>query len=90
MNQQPSNHRPAHRGCALVTAMTNPLLGILVAAPAACFAQDARDWDPARNLALKKPVSFLPLPIYSLTAAGEVDAIDLTDGALSRRADQHI
>lgn len=41
------------------------------------------DLDPAQNLALGKPVSYAPAPNYGLTRAGDTDAADLTDGALS-------
>jgi len=51
-------------------------------------AQEARDADPRQNLALGKPALYLPAPDYGLTAEGDSDAQDLTDGRLTERADQ--
>jgi len=42
------------------------------------------------NLAAGKPVRFLPPPNYALTARGETDELDLTDGALCARPDNHL
>lgn len=41
------------------------------------------DLDPAQNLALGKSVIYAPPPNYRLTAAGDTDPTDLTDGELS-------
>ncbi|MFA7231699.1 MAG: hypothetical protein WC071_10550, partial [Victivallaceae bacterium] len=38
-----------------------------------------------KNLALGKKVTFSKMPTYKLTAKGETDAADLTDGELSSR-----
>ncbi|MBM3501187.1 MAG: hypothetical protein FJX74_21260, partial [Armatimonadetes bacterium] len=54
----------------------------------ATHAQDARDLDPGSNLALGKPVTYLPTPDYGLTAEGDTDGQDLTDGKLTQREDQ--
>jgi hypothetical protein len=48
------------------------------------------DLDPQRNLALGKPVVYLPAPNYANTMRGDTDTADLTDGQVSRRADQRI
>jgi len=42
------------------------------------------------NLALGKKVLFSPTPNYGLTAKGDTDSTDLTDGKLSKREDQRI
>ncbi|MFH1922770.1 MAG: hypothetical protein ABIP48_23140, partial [Planctomycetota bacterium] len=46
--------------------------------------------DGRENLALGRPVVFVPSPAYSLTHRGESDATDLTDGKLTGREDQKI
>ncbi|HJN14770.1 MAG TPA: hypothetical protein QGH10_04740, partial [Armatimonadota bacterium] len=53
-------------------------------------AQEARDTDPAQNLAFGKPVTFLPAPNYSGTAKADTDETDLTDGRLTEREDEHM
>ncbi|NLB95044.1 MAG: hypothetical protein GX785_04970 [Armatimonadetes bacterium] len=53
------------------------------------FAATQTAADP-ENLAAGKPVRFLPPPNYALTAKGETDALDLTDGALCARPDNHL
>ncbi len=63
---------------------------LLVSLPVTCVCQDARDLDPARNVALGKPVTYLPTPDYSLTAKGDTDPADLTNGELTKREDQHM
>jgi hypothetical protein len=63
---------------------------ILTLLPTIGFAQDARDLDPQQNLAFGKPVTYLPAPNYGLTAKGDTDAMDLTDGKLTQRPDQHM
>ena len=42
------------------------------------------------DLALGKKVIFSPKPNYSLTARGETDATDLTDGKLGKRPDHRL
>ncbi|MFH1266553.1 MAG: hypothetical protein ABIK89_12565 [Planctomycetota bacterium] len=42
------------------------------------------------NLALGRPVVFVPPPAYSLTHGGDSDATDLTDGKLTGREDRKI
>ena len=42
------------------------------------------------NFALGRTVAFAPLPNYSLTMAGGTDAVDLTDGKVTTRADLKI
>jgi len=42
------------------------------------------------NLAAGKPVVFAPLPNYRLTAKGDTDTKDLTDGRFSTRPDHHM
>lgn len=42
------------------------------------------------NLALGRPVVFAPKPNYRLTARGDTDETDLTDGALTSRKDCHL
>ncbi len=64
------------------------ILIALIALPA--LAQDARDLDPERNIALNKPVAYAPAPNYSLTRKGDTDGADLTDGRLTARSDQHM
>ncbi|NUQ00243.1 MAG: hypothetical protein HUU35_10355 [Armatimonadetes bacterium] len=59
-------------------------LALLAAAP------EPRDLDPKANLALGKPVSYLPAPNYGPTAAKDTDPKDLTDGVLTQRPDQHM
>lgn len=44
----------------------------------------------AENLALGKAVRFAPKPNYGLTAKGDTDATDLTDGQLTSRKDSHL
>ena len=66
------------------------LLLLLAVASGLCLAQDARDLDPAVNLALGRPVTYLPEPNYRLTAKGDTDSTDLTDGRLTQREDQHM
>ncbi|MBM3474042.1 MAG: hypothetical protein FJX75_12305 [Armatimonadetes bacterium] len=61
-------------------------LALLATLPAR--AQDARDLDAQQNLALGKPVTYLPAPNYGLTAQGGTDSADLTDGKLTQRPDQ--
>ncbi len=68
---------------------TPRLVFVLLVAPA-LFAQASRDTDPQANVALHKPVVFLPAPAYAVTARGDTDATDLTDGKVSTRADQRI
>ncbi len=63
---------------------------LLVSLPVGCVVQDPRDLDPAENVALGKPVTYLPAPDYGLTAKGETDSTDLTDGKLTQREDQHM
>ncbi len=58
--------------------------------PGLCFAEEPGDLDPGRNLALGKPVTYLPAADYRLTAKGDTDATDLTDGELTKREDQHM
>ncbi|MCD6352047.1 MAG: hypothetical protein J7M26_08000 [Armatimonadetes bacterium] len=48
------------------------------------------DLDPSQNLALGKPVTYLPNPNYRLTARGGTDPTDLTDGQLTKRKDLHM
>lgn len=43
-----------------------------------------------QNLAAGRPVVFAPAPDYGLTATGDTDATDLTDGHLTTRADRSI
>lgn len=64
------------------------LFGIVAALGALTAAGiELRDTDPPRNAALGKPSTFAPTPNYSLTAKGDTDAADLTDGTLSSRED---
>jgi len=42
------------------------------------------------DLAFGKKVLFSPAPNYSLTAKGDTDSLDLTDGTISKREDQRI
>ncbi|MCD6360089.1 MAG: hypothetical protein J7M38_04430 [Armatimonadetes bacterium] len=51
---------------------------------------EAGDLDPAQNLALGKTVIYAPAPNYRLTAKGDTDTTDLTDGELSQRDDAHL
>lgn len=46
--------------------------------------------DGRENLALGRPVAFSPAPNYQLTARGDSDANDLTDGKLTSREDEKI
>jgi len=55
-----------------------------------CLAQEPRDTDPSQNLALGKPVTYLPPADYSITGKGGTDGADLTDGRLTERPDQHM
>jgi len=48
------------------------------------------DLDPAQNLALGKTVTYAPAPNYSLTAKGDTDPTDLTDGVLSDHPRGHL
>lgn len=65
-------------------------VAMLLCCVVAAYAQDPRDTDPRMNLALGKPVAYLPTPNYSLTAKGESDGTDLTDGVLTQRPDLHM
>lgn len=50
-------------------------------------------WDTriaGKNLALGKSVAFAPTPSYHLTAKGNSDSVDLTDGVLDKRGNQAI
>jgi len=51
---------------------------------------EPHDTDATRNLALGKRCTFAPTPNYSLTARGDTDPQDLTDGALSSREDSRL
>lgn len=64
--------------------MCRLLAAILVVLPfvAVTHAQEKQ------NLAAGKPCAFAPTPNYDLTAKGDTDAADLTDGRLTERADQ--
>ncbi len=42
------------------------------------------------NLAAGRPIVFAPAPNYRLTQRNDTDAVDLTDGRLTKRADRHI
>ena len=44
----------------------------------------------AELLSAGKPCTFSPAPNYSLTARGDTDGADLTDGRLTERPDQHL
>lgn len=65
------------------------LLPLLLLLPALSAGQ-GRDLDPSQNLALGKPVVFLPAPNYRLTVRGDTDTTDLTDGKLTQRPDLHM
>ncbi|MFC1715252.1 hypothetical protein ACFL6S_16405 [Candidatus Poribacteria bacterium] len=51
---------------------------------------EPRDTDPEMNLALGKPVQYVPLPNYGLTAKEDTDSMDLTDGVLSDHPRGHL
>ena len=55
-----------------------------------CLATDCLIAAPADNLALGKSVTFTPVPNYELTAKGDTDGTDLTDGKLSTRHDSQL
>lgn len=70
--------------------MAHACMVLLSVLAGVCTAQDARDLDPAQNIALGKQVSYCPTPNYGLTAKGDTDPDDLTDGQLTKREDQHL
>jgi len=67
------------------TACWLPLWRAAICLQIGCFSASA-----AENLALGKPVAFTPAPSYGLTAKGDTDATDLTDGKLSARMDNQL
>ncbi|MFQ6097648.1 MAG: hypothetical protein ACE5O2_07965, partial [Armatimonadota bacterium] len=64
------------------------LIAMLLAASA--MAQEPRDLDPLQNVALGKTVTYCPAPGYRLTARGDTDPTDLTNGELTKRKDLHM
>jgi len=56
----------------------------------AAFSAETPPAEGRENLALGRPVVFVPTPNYRLTARGESDATDLTDGKLTSREDRNI
>jgi hypothetical protein len=69
----------------MMNPQTPAFLAALLAVPLCGQAVPAPE-----NLAAGKPVRFLPAPDYALTAQGGTDAMDLTDGVLSDRKDNHL
>ena len=63
---------------------------ICASAIAQIWQPEPGDLDPEQNLALGKTVIYAPKPNYGLTAKGDTDATDLTDGELSDREDKHL
>ncbi len=90
-------NRPAAHAGAAPTPASTPLLFCLLlwplTAPEPFVRVQADEFPPDRgraNLALGKPVIYLPEPNYPLTARGNSDPLDLTDGRTSARPDRHI
>ncbi len=72
--------------------LTTCLTGLVLvgAAWAQNWQPEPGDLDPTQNLALGKTVLFAPAPSYGLTAKGDTDGVDLTDGKLSDHPRGHL
>ena len=66
------------------------LFAASVLAPRYLSAAELPPLEGRENLAAGRPVVFAPAPNYQLTAKGNSDATDLTDGKLTQRADRNI